>query len=168
MAHPRETRLALRAAFIGGLPLEHAAAKAGVNAATARRWKAGAAAQGDDWDKFQAASLIVAGGGFDQALARVAGGVIMRCEALLERISATQEIDPLEATRAVASLSDSLAKAQAASKRMLPEVDRYGVATEVLKRLAEFALERAGGSAAQQLVDLIEAFGAELGTSGWK
>ena len=64
MAHPKETRLALRAAYLGGLPIEQAASQAEVPLATARRWKSEALAEGDDWDKFQAASLIIAGGGF--------------------------------------------------------------------------------------------------------
>ena len=163
MAHPREIRLALRAAYLGGLPIEQASAKAGVPLATARRWKSEALAEGDDWDKFQRASMIVAGGGFDQAMGRVAAGVILRCEALLERISSDPEIDPLDATKAVGSLTDSLSKAHAAAKRLMPEADRYGVAMDVLKRLAEHAMARKSGAFAGELVELIEAFGAELG-----
>lgn len=163
MAHPRETRLALRAAYLGGLPIEQAAAKAAVPLATARRWKADALATGDDWDKFQRASLIVAGGGFDQAMGRVAAGVILRCEALLERIADDAEIDPLEATKAVASLTDSLAKAHAAAKRLMPVTDRYAVAMDVLKRLAEHTMTKKPGPFAAELVELIEGFGAELG-----
>lgn len=162
MAHPKETRLALRAAFLGGLPLEQAATKTAVALATARRWKAEAAAEGDDWDKFQAASLIIAGGGFDQAMGRVAAGVILRCEALLERISEDLDIDPVEATRAVASLTDSLAKAHAAAKRLMPQTDRYAVAMDVIKRLAEHAMVRKPGPFAGELVELLEAFGVDL------
>lgn len=163
MAHPRETRLAARAAYLGGLPIEQAAAQAGVPLATARRWKADALAEGDDWDKFQRASLMVAGGGFDQAMGRVAAGVVLRCEALMDRIAGDAGIDPVEATKAVASLTDSLAKAQAAAKRLLPETDRYAVAMDVLKRLAEHAMARKPASFASELVELLEAFGADLG-----
>jgi hypothetical protein len=162
MAHPKETRLALRAAYLGGLPIEQAATQAGVPLATARRWKAEAGAEGDDWDKFQAASLIVAGGGFDQAMGRVAAGVLLRCEALMERISSDASIDPIEATKAVGSLTDSLAKAHAAAKRLMPEADRYGVAMDVLKRLAEHAMKTKSNAFAGELVELIEAFGPEL------
>lgn len=165
MAHPKETRLALRAAYIGGLPIEQAAMKASVALGTARRWKAEALAEGDDWDKFQRASLIVAGGGFDQAMGRVAAAVILRCEALLERISEDAEIDPVEATKAVASLSDSLTKAQAATKRLMPQTDQFAVAMDVLKRLGEHAMTTKPGAFAAELVELLEAFGAELGKS---
>jgi hypothetical protein len=163
MSHPQETRHALRAAYIGGLPVEQAAIKAGVPLATARRWKAEATAKGDDWDRCKAANLIVAGGGFDQAMGRVAAGVLLRCEALLERIAEDAEIDPIDATKAVASLTDSLAKAHAATKRMMPETDRYAVAMDVLKRLAEHTMAKKPGAFAAELVELIEAFGIELG-----
>lgn len=163
MAHPRETRNAVRGAYIGGLTVEQAAAKAGVPLATARRWKADAAAQGDDWDKFQHASLIVSGGGIDAATGRVVAGVVLRCEALMERIAADPAIDPIEASKAVASLADSLAKAQAAAKRLMPETDKYAVAMDVLKRLAEHTLARKPGKVAAELVEAIESFGAELG-----
>lgn len=165
MAHPKETRLNLRAAYIGGLPIEQAAAKAGVALGTARRWKADAAAEGDDWDKFQRASLIVAGGGFEQTMGRVAAAVILRCEALLEQLSADAAVDPVEATKAVASLSDSLTKAQAATRRLMPMTDQYAVAMDVIKRLGEYAMTRKPGPFAAELVELLEAFGAELATS---
>lgn len=161
MAHPKEVRLALRAAYLGGLPIEQAAAQADVPLATARRWKSEALAAGDDWDKFQAASLIVAGGGFDQALGRVAAGVILRCESLLERIGSDLEIDPIDATKAIGSLTDSLAKARAATKGMLPEADELGVALQVIKRLTAFIQDRypqhIGG-----LAEVLPAFGVEL------
>ncbi len=142
MAHPRETRLALRAAYLGGLPLEQAAIKADVPVATARRWKAEAVAAGDDWDKFQAASIIVAGGGFDQAMGRVVAGVLLRCEALLERVGSDMEIDPIDATKAMASLTDSLAKAHSAAKRLMPGTDRLATAMGVVKALTSFIQER--------------------------
>ena len=165
MAHPRETRLALRAAYLGGLPIEQAATKADVPLATARRWKSEALATGDDWDKFQAASLIVAGGGMDQAMGRVVAGVILRCEALMQRIAEDAKIDPVEATRAVASLTDSLAKAHAAAKRLMPATDKFAVAMDVLKRLAEHSMAKKPGPFSAELVELLEAFGAELGKS---
>ena len=154
--------MALRAAYLGGLPIEQAAIQADVPLATARRWKAEAMAEGDDWDKFQRASLMVAGGGFDQAMGRVAAGVILRCEALMERLS-DPDIDPVEATKAVGSLTDSLAKAQAAAKRLMPVTDRYAVAMDVLKRLAEHAMVKKPGPFAAELVELLEVFGDELG-----
>ena len=79
MAHPPEKRMELRTAYIGGLPLEAAADKAGVPYATARNWFIAARKEGDDWDKFRAASLIVAGGGIEQAMGRIIAAGLMRC-----------------------------------------------------------------------------------------
>lgn len=164
MAHPNETRLALRAAYLSGLPLEQAADKAGVSLASARRWKGEASAEGDDWDKFQRASLIVAGGGFDQAMGRVAAAVILRSEAIMENLASAPDVDPIEAAKAIASLADSLGKAQAAAKRLMPETDRYGIAMDVLKQLMEHSMSRKP-ALANELVELIEGFGEELGKS---
>jgi hypothetical protein len=94
MAHSPELRMQLRAAYIGGLPLEHAAEKVGVPPGTARNWYRAARDTGDDWDKFRAASLIVAGGGIEQALGRIIAAGLMRCEALLEKTADAE--DPFE------------------------------------------------------------------------
>lgn len=142
MAHPRETRLTLRGAYLGGLPIEQAASQAGVPLATARRWKSEAMAEGDDWDKFQRASLIMAGGGMDAAMGRVATGVLMRCEALLDHISNDPDMDPMEATKAVGSITDSLSKLHAASKRLMPATDRLAVAVGVITQLTAFIKDR--------------------------
>jgi hypothetical protein len=164
LAHPRETRLALRGAFLGGLPIEQAAAQAGVPLATARRWKAEALAEGDDWEKFQRASMIVAGGGIDQAMGRVASGVLMRCEALMDRLN-DPELDPLEATKAIGSITDSLAKLHAASKRLMPATDRLAVATGLVKQLTAFIQDRYPQHIGA-FAEVLEPFGREVLQSG--
>lgn len=68
MAHPPENASNCVPPVIGGLPLEAAADKVAVPYATARNWFLAARKDGDDWDKFRAASLIVAGGGIEQAM----------------------------------------------------------------------------------------------------
>jgi hypothetical protein len=161
VAHPKETRLALRAAYLGGLPIEQAATQANVPLATARRWKADAMVEGDDWDKFQRVSLMVAGGGFDQAMGRVAAGVILRCEALLERIATDAEIDPVAATKAVGSLTDSLAKAQAAAKRLLPEADALATAMATIRQLSDFIRDRYPQHMTA-FAEVLEPFGREV------
>lgn len=149
--------MTLRAAFLGGLPLEQAAQKAGVPVQTARRWKSESAAEGDDWDKFQAASLLVSGGGFEQAMGRAAAAMVLRCEALLERLQHDNEIDPLDAAKAIASLSDSLSKAHVAAKRFMPETDRLAVENESVKAFVELLL-RLHPAAADAALSAMEAF----------
>jgi hypothetical protein len=157
MAHPKETRLSLRAAFLGGLPIEQAAQQTGVPVQTARRWKAEAAESGDDWDRYQSASLIVAGGGFDQAMGRVAAAVVLRCGALLDKLEADEGINPMEATKAIASLTDSLNKAHAAAKRLMPETDRLAAETEALKAFADLLIKR-NPDAGETVLSALEAF----------
>ncbi len=132
--------MSLRAAYIGGLGLEIAAAKVGVGAATARRWKADAKDGGDDWDKFQSASLMVAGGGLEQAMRRVAAAVIMRVEATLEQLQAASDLDPLEAAKALGGMADSMAKAQASMRRLMPESDQLAVETGAVKAFVELQI----------------------------
>lgn len=157
MAHPKETQLALRAAFLGGLGLDAAAEKAGIGTATARRWKADAREQGDDWDKFQKASLIVAGGGFDQAMGRVAAAVILRAEAILEQLGADGEADPVAAAKAIASLADSLGKAKAAMRALMPTTDQLAIETGAVKGFVELLLRLHPGTGEAALAAL-EAF----------
>lgn len=160
MAHPKETQLALRAAFLGGSPLDLAAVQVGIGTATARRWKADALASGDDWDKFQKASLIVAGGGFDQAMGRVAASVILRAEAIMERLE-EPGIDPIDAAKAIASLADSLGKAKAAMRALMPETDKLGVAMDVIRRLDAFVREN-HPQHASFFAEILPAFGQGL------
>lgn len=160
MAHPPEARAAVRAAYLGGLDLEAAAEKAGIPYATARRWKADARDDGDDWDRFRRVSLIVAGGEIEQAMGRVLAATLLRAEATLERLN-EQDLDPLEATRAVASLMDSINKGHAVGQRLMPQTDKLAIAMDVLKRFGEFIAKRKPGLAGE-FVEQIEAFGEEL------
>lgn len=140
MAHPQETRVALRAAYLGGLALELAAAKAGVGFATAKRWKAEADAGGDDWDKFRSVGLMMAGGGLEQAMRRVAAGVVAHAEATLEYLNGATDIDPIEAASALATVAGALTKAQGAMARLMPEVDHLAIETGAVKAFAELLM----------------------------
>lgn len=159
MAHPPEKRLELRSAYIGGLPLEAAADKAEVPYGTARNWYRDAKAEGDDWDKFRAASLIVAGGGIEQAMGRIIAAGLMRCEALQERITTMD--DPAEAVKAMATLGDTVAKLRSSGKTLMPEADKLGIAMDVLKRLAAYIQENHPQHAGA-FGELLPVFGQEL------
>lgn len=159
MAHAPEKRMELRAAYIGGLPLEQAADKVGVPAGTARNWYREARDSADDWDKFQKVSLLVSGGGIEQALGRVIAAGLLRCEALLEK---TQDADdPFESVKAMAVLADTVAKLRAAGKNMMPETDRLAVAMDLLKRLDAFVREHTPQHAAA-FAEILTPFGQEV------
>ena len=152
----------LRTAYIGGLPLEAAADKAGVPYATARNWFRAAREENDDWDKFRAASLIVAGGGIEQAMGRIIAAGLMRCEALLEQLDkAEPPVAPAEAIKAMATLGDTIAKLRAAGKSLMPEADKLAVAMDVLKRLDGFIRENYPQHAGA-FGELLSPFGQDL------
>ena len=159
MAHPPEKRMELRTAYIGGLPLEAAADKVGVPKDTARNWFRAARKENDDWDKFRAASLIVAGGGIEQAMGRIIAAGLMRCEALLEELQTLK--NPAEAVKAMATLGDTISKLRAAGKSMMPEADKLAVAMDVLKRLDGFIRENYPQHAGA-FGELLSPFGQDL------
>lgn len=157
MAHSAEVRAAVRAAFIGGLPLDQAAALHDVAPETARRWKRAATEAGDDWDRFQRASLIVSGGGFEAAMGRVAAAVILRAEAVMDRLQADTEAEPLLQAKMLTMLGDTLGKAQAAARRLMPESDRLSIETEAIKGFVNL-LVRSSPSAAEAALRAMEAY----------
>jgi hypothetical protein len=161
MAHPQEARITLRAEYLKGLPIELAAEKAGISPSTARRWKDRAAQAGDDWDKFQRAALLVAGGSMDQVMARVGMALVMRSEAILEQLATTPTTDIETQARLIGLLTDCLNKSQSAMKRLMPETSRLSVAMDVLKRLDAYIREN-DPQHAEAFAELLPRFGKEL------
>ncbi|MEW9900984.1 DUF1804 family protein [Chitinivorax sp. PXF-14] len=155
MAHPPEKRSQLRAAYIGGLPLERAAEQVGIPYATARHWFREAKGTAEDWDKFQAASLIVAGGGIEQAMGRVIVRGLVRAEALLEALEHSE--DPFEAVRAIGTLGDTVAKLKAAGKGMMPEADQLAIENAAIKALTDLFLKMYP-ALADKMVAAVEAY----------
>lgn len=153
MAHDPAVKMQLRTAYIGGLPLEAAADKVGVPYATARNWFRAALKNGDDWDRFRSASMIVSGGGIEQAMGRIIAAALMRCESLLERLG--EITDPGESADAIASLGDTMSKLRAAAKSFMPESSDQARLIEVLKSLAAWAGDAmpARGIALAELLD---------------
>lgn len=155
MAHPPEKKTELRAAYLGGLPLERAAEKVEIPLPTARRWYQDAKKAGDDWDKYRAAGLVVAGGGIEQAMGRVIAAGLVRCEVLLEQIEGAK--DPFEAVKAMGTLSDTIAKLKSAARGMMPEADALAVENGAIKALADLFCKMHPGSA-ELMLAVVEAF----------
>lgn len=155
MAHPPEKKTELRAAFLGGLPLERAAEKVEVPLPTARRWYQDAKRGGDDWDKYRAAGLVVAGGGIEQALGRVISAALVRCEVLLEELEKAE--DPFQAVKAMGTLADTSTKLKAAAKGLMPEADALAVETGAIKALADLFCKMHPGHA-EAMLATVEAY----------
>lgn len=161
MAHPDDTRRKLRAAYVfDQLGLEVAALKEGVPTATARRWKSEAKAAGDDWDRARSAQLI-AGGGMEEVIRQTLAVVVQQVQATVESIQAAPDMSPGDKVQMLASLADAYNKLMAASKRMMPETDKLGVAMDVIRRELEFARARYPQHVAA-IAEILEPFGDEL------
>ena len=142
MAWSQDIRDKVRNGYIfDQLPLDIVAMKFAVPHDTARRWKTQAMKNGVDWDKLRAAHALAGDG--------------------LERLNQNQDIPPQASVELLASLSDSLSKAVASSKKILPETDRLATALEVVQRLGAFIKERHPAQYAPFL-EVLEGFAKEL------
>jgi hypothetical protein len=155
VAHPIEKRMALRSAYIGGLPLEAAADKAEVPYGTARNWFREAKVDGDDWDRYRAASMMVAGGGIEQAMGRIIAAGLVRCEALLDQIAGSEDV--ATAMQAMATLGDTVAKLKAAGKGMMPEADQLAIENGAIKAFADLMI-KLHPKTAEQVLSTVEAW----------
>ncbi|WP_208952543.1 DUF1804 family protein [Rahnella sp. ChDrAdgB13] len=161
MAHPRETREALRRAFIfGNQSLELLAIQQGVSFSTAMRWKKVAGDEGDDWEVLRSANQLASGAPEDVARA-ILNGLMVQVQTTLEKLSAAEDIPAQERVQLLSSLSDAYTKAIAASKKVLPETDRIATAIGTITALSQFIQSHYPQHLAA-FVEIIEAFTPEL------
>ena len=160
MAHPDETRRAVRAAFVfDQLGLEVAAIKHEVPIATARRWKAEAKKAGDDWDKARGAHVL-AGEGVEVVVSTVVEDFMIQAQGILDEIkegthTTREKVDML------VQLSDAMTKMAASAKRFAPKVSELGVAQDVMAKLLDFVREEFPHHA-KAILEIIEPFGERL------
>lgn len=161
MAHDDTVRRAVRGDYVfNQLSLEIAAVKNGVPHATVRNWKRQGKELGDDWDKARGAQMI-AGGGIEDVVRQTLGVVVQQVQATVEAIQTSTDMPPGEKVQALASLADAYNKLMAASRRLMPETDKLAVATDVVKRLADFTRTKHPKHAAA-LIEVLEPFADEL------
>lgn len=161
MAHGEDSRRAVRAAYVfDQLSLEVAAAKHDVPYATVRNWKRAGKELGDDWDKARGAQMI-AGGGIEDVVRQTLGIVVQQVQATVQAIQDAEDMPPATKVAMLASLADAYNKLMSASRRLMPETDKLAVATDVVKRLAEFTRTKHPKNAAA-LMEVIEPFADEL------
>ena len=160
MAHGSEKVAAVRAAYVHErLPLEIAAARAGVASGTATRWKRKAKEAGEDWDKLRAACLL-AGDGVEAVARQMLADYVVQHKTLMDAIS-TGDMPAAAKVDMLASLADSFNKTVAASKRVLPETSELATALSVLDKLGAFIRDRFPQHA-QAFLEVLEPFGTEV------
>lgn len=158
MAHPQETKEAVRRKYIfGQMALEAAAAVHAVSINTARSWKYAAKEQGDDWDKLRAAHLM-AGGGLEETARTILSGFLLQYQTTIEELNQNPDISTTDKVQALSSLADSYNKTVAASRRVLPETGTLATALQVLEMLMEFVQQKHPKHLAA-FVEVLEPFG---------
>lgn len=161
MAHAPEKRTQLRSLYVHRrLDLQSAADQLGVGYNTARRWKADAASEGDDWEKARSAAAL-AGGQIEQLNATVLEDYLLLHGATMEELKNATDMSPLAKAEAMSRLADAFNKVMAASSKAGPKLNRLAVATDVIQKLAGFVRAH-HPDAAPALAEVLEPFAAAL------
>ncbi|MDO4434735.1 MAG: DUF1804 family protein [Alysiella sp.] len=141
MAHPQEKRDALRRKYVfENQSLEVAATLIGIPFATARNWKYAAKEMGDDWDKMRSANLF-ASGGIETMGQTLLAGFLVQYQSAFDDLEKSEDVNPLEKAKVLASLTDSYLKVVNANKKLMPETQAAAVALLVVEKLMQHISE---------------------------
>lgn len=127
---------------------------------TLRRWKTDAAGAGDDWDTARAAQMVK-GEGFEAVVTQAVEDFTIMFQATMEGLREDDKLAHADRAKIMASLSDAFNKMIGAAGRASPRLSRLAIATDVLKRFAEFVHDEFPHHSAVFL-DVLEPFGEVL------
>lgn len=127
---------------------------------TLKRWKADAKAGGDDWDIARAAATIQ-GEGLEAMVSAVIEDFTIMFQVTMDQVKDSGDIAPDAKVKLMASLSDSFNKMILAAGRTAPKLSELSIATDVLRRLAEFVIEEFPGHTGA-FQEILEPFGVEI------
>lgn len=165
MAHPHERRTQLRGLYVHQrLPMEVAARKAEVAVGTAKRWKAEAKANGDDWDNARAA-VALGDETFATLSKQLLEDYLVQHQATMDMLREDKNLGARDRAETLASMSDSFNKTMASFRRLNPELNKQAVQLDVLRLFAQFA-QRRYPQHVPALLDMLEPFGEELAKAG--
>ena len=160
MAHPKEVRDKLRQAYVFDQhTLEMAALQANVSFGTARRWKAEAKENGDDWDKVRAAHVL-AGESMEDLGRAILSSFLLQYNSTMQALQASDK-PPEAKVEMLTSLADAFNKTVAASKKVLPETNQLATAMLVIQKLGEY-IQVKHSAHLDFYIEILEPFGAEL------
>lgn len=160
MAHGKDAIAALRASYVQGAALTTAATACGVPYATARNWKRGAEARGDDWDLARNAQRMTAGG-MAAMTNEVLDGLAVEFLATLKLVKDDAKMSALQRSEVLVKLMDGYNKAISASSRAMPGANRLAVAMDVIQYLIALAADRAP-KLRPALLDFVQASGEDI------
>lgn len=161
VAYTTEDRQKVRSAYVFEcLSFEQVAQFTDIPVQTVRRWAKQARDKGDDWDRLRDAHLISGGGANNAARAGITGLMVL-IRSTIDRLNNDKELSPIDAAKAIASVTDSLHKVTSASKKLLPEVSELVTAMEVIQELSEY-IQTKHKSALPLFVEILPEFGAHI------
>lgn len=136
MAHDVSVQKAVRSYYVfERLSLEMAAEKAGVSFGTARRWKAAAERDGDNWEKARDVQ-VMASGGIESIAQGLLAGFLIKYRTLMTELEENTEMTTEGKVEALTALADSFAKMTASSKKLLPETSAMATALRAIEMMA--------------------------------
>ncbi|ARU65478.1 DUF1804 family protein [Histophilus somni] len=161
MAHNPKVKAYVRRYYVfDRFTLEQSAERAGVSFNTARRWKAEALKNGDDWDKARDVQ-IMAGGELTDISQSLLTGFIVQYRSTMEELQSNAEVSSKDKVLLLGTLADSFAKMTAASKKILPEVSELAVAMRTIKLFGDF-IQQTHPNLLGDFLEALNGFGAVL------
>ncbi|CAN5438512.1 DUF1804 family protein [soil metagenome] len=165
MAHATEKRAQLRGLYVyQRLAMDAACMKVNVPRSTANRWKAEAAAEGDDWDTVRSA-VAMGDDTFTTLGKRLLEDYLVQHQATMDMLRDATDMSARDRAETLASMSDSFNKTMASFKKLAPELNKQSVQLDVLRLFASFA-QRKFPQHVSALLDMLEPFGQELAKAG--
>ncbi len=132
----------------------------GVSESTVRRWKSAARANGDNWDLVKSANMI-SGEGMEATVADMIERFVVQFQATISDLEADKSIGAIDRAKVLTSLSDAFAKTVASAGRVAPKISELSVATDVVKRFADY-VQANYPQHAVALLEVLEPFGVHL------
>lgn len=141
MAHDRELRRKVRAAYVQGMPLTTAAEVHGISYQTARNWKRHDGTAGHDWDIARQARLL-SRSGVEEMANLVLEQLAEQFVATLTALKADEKMPADKRASVLVQLMDGYNKAIGAASRAMPAANRLATAMEVIKFLSTYIAEQ--------------------------
>lgn len=161
MARCRADRSKARALYVfERKSLVTIAQELGVSSATVGRWKASAAAEGDNWQLARSAHLV-AGDGLEAIFAMVVEDFAIFAQATMNDLKADKDIDAANRAATLVKLADAMTKTAAATRNLSPKLSELGIAQDVLSRLLDY-VRKHHPEHANAMLAVLEPFGHEL------
>ncbi len=161
MAHSPDIVAKARALYVyERKSLDAVADQLGIGIATARRWKAKAELEGDDWERSRSAARL-SGEGTQLIGQMILEDYLHMHQAAMSDIKSDEGVPPLVRAEVLSRLADAFNKTMAAIAKSSPELSRLSIATDVLQRLTRYVAED-HPQLAGALLEVLEPFAAEL------